>query len=338
MKIALDAMCGDFGAEPNIIGAARAAEELGYEIILVGDEKTLKAKIAEKGCSHVKNLSVVHTSQFIGMDAEPAAECKAKKDSSIMLCAKLVKDGKADAFVSAGNSGASMVASFLNLKRIKGVSRPAIGAPLPTLKGHCVLLDAGANADCTPENLLHFAVMGSAYAEKAFDIVNPSVGLLSIGEEEGKGSQLIKDTTPHIKNLGLNYYGAVEGRDIPAGTTDVVVTDGFTGNICLKLSEGWGKTLFALIKREVSKNILHALGMKIAMPSLRRIKDKTDPDQYGGAPLLGVDGVAIICHGKAGGLGIFNAIKLAGKLVDNKFVQTIADGIEKYKNVFEQLQ
>ncbi len=338
MKIALDATCGDFGAEPNIIGAAKAARELGYEIILVGKEPLIKSALEAKGYSNLKNLTIHHTDETVDMDADPAAECRSKKNASIVVCADLVKQGKADAFVSAGNSGASMVAALLKLKRIKGVSRPAIGAPIPSIKGHTILLDAGANADCTAENLLHFAVMGEAYAQKAFDIAKPKVGLLSIGEEEGKGNILVKETTPYIKKLGLNYTGSVEGRDITAGTVDVVVTDGFTGNIALKTCEGVAKTMFALIKREVTKNLVHSLALAVAKPSLRKIKDLTDPDMTGGAPLLGVDGVAIICHGKASGTGIFNALKLAGKLVENKFVETIERGIEERKDFFAAMQ
>lgn len=337
MRIALDAVCGDFGARPNITGAARAVKELGYEVILVGNETAIKSELAAQGFSNLKNLTIVHTDQVVDMDADPAKECRAKKQASIVLAADLVKQGKADAFVSAGNSGATMVAALMKMGRIKGVLRPAIGAPLPTPRGHTILLDAGANADCKPENLLQFAIMGSAYAEKAFDVVNPKVGLMSIGEEEGKGNQLIKDTTPYIKNLGLNYYGSIEGRDLPAGTTDVVVTDGFTGNICLKLSEGLAKAMFTLIKREVTKNLIHTLALAVAKPSLKKIKDLTDPNHTGGAPLLGIDGVAIVCHGKASGLGIFNAIKLAGKLVERNFVSDIARGIAEKQHIFDEL-
>lgn len=339
MKIALDAACGDFGAAPNVEGAARAVKEQGYEVILVGDKDLLKAEMSKQGVWGMAGLSVHHTSQTVDMESsDPAKECRTKKDASIIICADLVKNGKADAMVSAGNSGASMAAALMKMGRIKGILRPAIGAPLPTANGRVVLLDAGANAECRPEHLLQFAIMGSAYAEKAFGVVNPKVGLLSIGEEESKGNSLVKATVPHMRNIGVNYYGTVEGRDIPAGITDVVVTDGFTGNICLKLSEGIAKLMFTLIKKEVSKSLIHSAALAVAKPSLRKIKALTDPDYIGGAPLLGVDGVAIVSHGKASAFGIFNALKLAAGLVERDFIKDIAAQSEKCAHLIKELK
>ncbi|MDR0291977.1 MAG: phosphate acyltransferase PlsX [Elusimicrobium sp.] len=339
MRIALDAAGGDFGAEPNVLGAAQAVNTLGCEVILAGDEKILNAKISALNLSGVKGLSVVHAPEIVDMDADPAKECRSKKGASVVVAAQLVKEGKADAFISAGNSGATMVAALMKIGRIEGVLRPAIGAPLPHINGGLtLLLDAGANTECKPQHLMQFAVMGSIYASKIYGVKKPKVGLLSIGEEEGKGNDLVKKTYPHLKNLGINFIGNIEGRDIPAGTADVAVTDGFTGNIALKLAEGLAKGLFTMIKREVSKNPLALLGMWLAKPSLMNIKKVTDPDMAGGAPLLGIDGVALVSHGKSGQKAIFNAVKTAKKLVESGFVREIKEHLAGYKETFEKLE
>ncbi|MCL2888627.1 MAG: phosphate acyltransferase PlsX [Elusimicrobia bacterium] len=339
MRIALDAAGGDFGAEPNILGAAQAASTFGCEVILVGDEKVLNAKIAALNLTGAKGLSVFHAPEIIDMDADPAKECRSKKGASVVVAAQLVKEGKADAFISAGNSGATMVAALMKMGRIEGVLRPAIAAPLPHINGgFTLLLDAGANTECKPQHLMQFAVMGSIYVSKTYGVKKPKIGLLSIGEEEGKGNVLVKETYPHLKNLGINFVGNIEGRDIPAGTADVAVTDGFTGNIALKLAEGLAKSLFTMIKREVMKNPLAMLGMWFAKPALKNITKVTDPDMAGGAPLLGIDGVALVSHGKSGQTAIFNAVKTAKKLVESGFVLEIKERIAEHKEIFEKLE
>jgi glycerol-3-phosphate acyltransferase PlsX len=337
MRIALDALGGDFGAQPNVLGALQAARVLGCEVILVGDEAAIKAGLEKAGGYDGGKISVVHAPQIINMDAHPARECRDKKDAGIVVCARLVKEGRADAMVSAGNTGAAMVAALFGLGRIKGVDRPAIASPMPTRRGVSLLVDAGANADCKPLNLLQFAVMGSIYSQIAYGVESPVVGLLSIGEEEGKGNKLVKDAAKYIKQLGLNYYGNLEGRDVHTGMADVIVCDGFTGNIVLKLSEGLAKTIFGMIKDSVKKNPLALMGLLMAKPALSKIKDRTDPEIYGGAPLLGVEGQVIICHGKSGPRAIYNAIETSARLVESKTVQVIARSMLALKPVFEKL-
>ncbi|WP_424244499.1 glycerol-3-phosphate acyltransferase PlsX [Elusimicrobium posterum] len=337
MKIALDASGGDFGVEPNILGAVQAVKDLNCEVILVGQRTVLEEKLRVLAVS-TAGITIENAEEIIDMDADPAKECRKKKNSSVVVCADLVKKGQADAFVSPGNSGATMVAALMKMGRIDGVLRPAIGAPIPSLKGFTLLLDAGANTECKPQHLLQFAVMGSIYSEKVFNIKNPVVGLLSIGEEEGKGNNLVKATYPYLKNLDLNFFGNVEGRDINTGEIDVVVTDGFTGNICLKLAEGLAKALFSMIKKEIKKSPVAMMGAVLSKPAFASIKKLTDPDTAGGAPLLGIDGVAIVSHGKSNQTAVFNALKTAKKLVESKYVESIREHIAKYKDTFDKLE
>jgi len=324
MKIALDAHGGDFGINPNLEGALRAVKELGIEVVLVGNETDLKAGLEGLGASREKRVSVVHAPTVVGMEAEPVEECRTKPDSSIMVCGTLVAEKKADAMMSAGNSGATMVASFLKLGRIKGISRPAIATPLPSLRGTFVLLDAGANTECTPQQLAQFGMMGSVYARLALGIPEPSVGIVSIGEEETKGNNLTKETVPLLKKSGLRFTGPVEGRDIPMGTTDVVVCDGFTGNIILKLMEGMGKAMFEMIKRELSTRPVATAGALLAKPAFKAIKRRMNPDEQGGALLLGINGVSLIGHGRTSSTAIFNALRVASHMVETKVNDQIA--------------
>ena len=339
IKIALDALGGDFGAAPNVRGALQAANQLGAEIILVGDEKILRQELASLGYTDLpKHISIVHAPNVIDMGAEPAKEVRTKKDASIVVCAELVHKGQADAFVSAGHSGAAMVAALFGMGRIKGVLRPAIASPMPTYKGVSLLLDAGANADCKPIHLLQFAVMGSAYMKTVFEIAKPTVGVLSIGEEETKGNHLVKHTVPHMRQIGVNFVGTVEGRDVNTGETDVIVCDGFVGNIVLKTAEGLAKAMLKMIKREVKKRPLAILGALMSKAAFKAVKDHTNPDQYGGAPLVGVNGVAIIAHGKSNDVAIFNALKTAQKLVKKNFIEDVAAKIAGLKEVFAQIE
>jgi glycerol-3-phosphate acyltransferase PlsX len=332
MRIALDAHGGDFGLKPNIEGALFAAKKLSHEIILVGRDPEIREELRRQGAEDPERISIVHAPQIVEMAAEPVAECRSKPDSSLMVGAGLVHEGKADAFISAGNSGAIMVAALLKMKRIPGVIRPAIAAPLPTMKGTTLLLDAGANMDCKPWHLAQFAVMGSIYMKSLFRIENPSVGLLSIGEEETKGNALVQETIPLIKNMGVNFLGPVEGRDIPEGLTDVVVADGFTGNVALKLYEGSAKVIFKMLKEQIMRKFTYKIGAMLMKKVFTEMKTRMSVDIYGGAPLLGVNGVVLVCHGKVTSNAIFNAVRVSGELAASGMVTHIKKQMEQVKD------
>ncbi|MBI5743340.1 MAG: phosphate acyltransferase PlsX [Elusimicrobia bacterium] len=332
MRIALDAHGGDFGLKPNIEGALLAAKKLGHEVILVGRDPEIREELRRLGEDAPARISIVHAPQLVEMSAEPVEECRSKPDSSLMVAAGLVHEGKADAFVSAGNSGAIMVASLLKIKRIPGVIRPAIAAPLPTYKGTSLLLDAGANMDSKPWHLAQFAVMGSVYISSLFATENPTVGLLSIGEEETKGNALVQETIPLIKNMGVNFIGPVEGRDIPEGLADVVVTDGFTGNVALKLYEGTAKVVFKMLKEQIMRKFTYKIGALLMRKLFRDMKLKMSVDVYGGAPLLGVNGVVIVCHGRVTANAIFNALRVSGELAAAGMVEHIRKRMEQVKD------
>lgn len=339
MKIALDALGGDYGARPNILGAIKAAKKLNLDVILVGDETVLRRELGALGYKQLpKHLEIVHAPETIDMAAEPAKEVRTKKNASIVVCANLVHNKQADAFVSAGHSGAAMVAALFGMGRIKGVQRPAIASPMPTYNGLSLVLDAGANADCKPIHLLQFAVMGSTYMQKVFDIPAPSVGILSIGEEETKGNMLVKHTVPHMREIGINFKGTVEGRDINSGDVDVVVCDGFVGNIVLKLAEGLARTIKNIVKREVKKRPLALLGILLSAGAFKAVKEATNPDTYGGAPLVGVNGVALISHGKSNEIAIFNALKNAARLVEKNFIGDIEAKMSTLKPTFDAIE
>lgn len=332
MRIALDAHGGDFGLKPNLEGALLAVKKLPHEVILVGRDPEIREELRRLGAENPERIRIVHAPQIVDMAGEPVEECKTKPDSSLMVGAGLVHDGKADAFISAGNSGAIMVASLLKIKRIPGVIRPALAAPLPTLKGTTVLLDAGANMDCKPWHLAQFAVMGSIYMKSLFGIENPSVGLLSIGEEETKGNALVQETLPLIKNMGLNFHGPVEGRDIPEGLTDVVVADGFNGNVALKLYEGSAKVVFKMLKEQIMRKFTYKIGAMLMRKVFTDLKIKMAVDIYGGAPLLGINGVVLICHGRITPNAIFNAVRVGGELASSGMVTRIKTQMEQVKD------
>ena len=332
MKIALDAHGGDFGLKPNIEGALLALTQLPHEIILVGRDPDIREELRRLGAEPSDRLRIVHAPQLVEMGLEPVEECRSKPDSSLMVGTGLVKDGKADAFISAGSSGAVMVASLLKLKRIPGIIRPAIACPFPTLRGQTLLLDAGANMDSKPWHLVQFAIMGSIFMRSRFGVENPSVGLLSIGEEETKGNSLILETIPLMKSVGINFKGPVEGGDLPAGKTDVVVTDGFTGNVALKLSEGLAKVIFKMIKEQIQRKFTYKIGALLMKKIFTDLRKQMNPDEYGGAPLLGVNGVVLICHGKTNPKAIFNALKAAGDLAGSGMVDEIKKRMEQVKD------
>lgn len=328
MKIVLDAMGGDYAPPVAVEGAVMVAREYGAEVILVGREDEVRAELSKHDTADL-SLPIVHASQVIEMEEHPATAVKAKKDSSMVVGMELVKRGEADAFVSAGNSGGVMAAALFRLGRIRGIKRPALSGLYPTAKGFCVLLDIGANTDCKPEYLLQFANMGSVYAERVLSIEKPSVGLVSNGEEETKGSILVQEAHQLLKKSDLNFIGNVEGKDIPAGMADVVVTDGFTGNVIAKLSEGLGGLLKSLIEEEIKASPLTAIGGLLAKPAFSRVSKRTDYTEYGGAPLLGVDGVVIIAHGRSNAKAIKNAILVAKRAVERGMLTAINEGLAR---------
>ncbi len=312
MKIALDAMGGDKAPVGIVDGAVEAVRETKgrIEVTLVGGRETIERYIAERHWS-TKHLDIVDAPEVIGMSESPATAIRRKRNSSISVAMKLQKEGAVGAVVSAGNTGAVVASSLLSLGRLPGIDRPAIAIFVPTRNGGTVLLDGGANSDCDPHNLLQFAFMGSAYAETILGRATPRIGLLSIGEESSKGNELTRAAHELLRRSDLNFVGNVEGRDIFVGSVDVVVTDGFVGNVLLKFTESIVYYINSLIKEEIVKSGVAKLGATMMKPVFRSLKRTLDYAEYGGAPLLGVDGVTIICHGGSSSLAIKNAILAA---------------------------
>lgn len=311
MRIALDAMGGDYAPATNVDGAIEAlSEDKDLSVILVGDEKAIEAELNKRVCSKL-SINIKHASQVVGMDEAPLAALRRKKDSSVRVAIDMVKSGGADAMVSAGNSGVVMATALLVLGKLPGVERPAIAAVMPSLKGHFVLIDAGANVDCKPLHLYQFAIMGEAYAKNIFGIDRPRIGLLGIGEEDAKGNELTKVSFKLIKESHDNFIGNVDGKDIFSGEADVVVCDGFVGNIALKVSEGLAETIAKMLKRELMDNAAGKIGALLMKKALNNFKKKTDYSEYGGAPLLGISKPCIISHGRSTSKAIKNAVKVA---------------------------
>lgn len=322
LPIALDAMGGDRMPDAAVDGALQAAAA-GRRVLLVGDRPRLEAALRERGGT----LPIEHAGDVIGMD-DHASDVRRRKDASVVVATRLVKEGKAAAVVSMGHSGATMAAALLVLGRLPGVERPAILANIPTQDGFCALIDAGANADCRPTWLQQFAIMGSVYARAFYDRPEPSVGLMSIGEEEGKGNELALAAHALLKRTpGVRFHGNVEGRDLLAGTTDVVVTDGFTGNVMLKLAEGEAKVIFGLVRGALRSTWRAKLGGLLAKPALRQVAERLDPATYGAQPLLGVAGYAFIGHGSADARAVRNALHTATRMVEAGVAERIAAGV-----------
>jgi len=328
MKIALDAMGGDHGPAPCIEGAMQAAKEFDVEVILVGDETALKRECARLGVTDPR-LSIRHAPQVVEMHESPAAVARKKRDSSIWIATELVKHGEASAVVSPGNTGASMVSSFFVLGLTKGVERPAIATSLPTLTGEAIMLDVGANVDCSAKHLEQFALMGNEYGKHLFRKPNPRVGLLSIGEEDSKGNEVTKEAFKLLKASSLNFIGNVEGREVYSGTADVVVCDGFIGNVALKISEGVAETIKKLLIKEISSSWLSRLAYPLIAGPLLNLKRKIDYAEFGGAPLLGVNGITIICHGRSSAKAIKNAIRRGKGMAEGRVHELIQRDIEE---------
>jgi glycerol-3-phosphate acyltransferase PlsX len=332
IKIALDAMGSDEYPTPDVIGAVLAAREYDVEILLVGDEALINPILAAQKPGNLP-IRVIHAPEMLTMnDKGDALVFKARhKDSknSMAVGMDLVKNGEADAFVTAGNTGAAWITAFFRLGRLKGVSKPALAAIFPTAKGHTIVMDIGANPDCEPENLAQFAKMGSVYAEKVRGVKNPKVGLISNGEEEGKGNKLVREATPLLKECGVNFIGNVEGKEVIGGVVDVAITDGFTGNVILKTSEAISKLLIDKIKTAIkSGNILVKIGGLLIKPALKSLKELLDPSQEGAAPLLGVNGLVFIGHGRSDEQAIKNAIRVARNAVASGVLDSIKNNLQ----------
>ncbi len=331
MKIIVDAMGSDQRPVPDVAGAVAAAQEYGVQIALVGPEARLRQELARAGGAN-SGIEIINATQEIEMSEHPALAVKEKKDSSIVAGIQCVKQGQADAFVSMGNTGAVLTAAVLYLQRIRGILRPALATVYPTPPGPILILDIGANTDCKPEWLEQFAQMGSIYARDVLKFDNPRVALLANGEEETKGNQLVQAAHALLKqHTDLNFVGNIEGKDIPVRAAEVVVTDGFDGNIVIKLSEGLGKALVELIETQIKSNPLTMAGGALSYPAFKRVKKIMDYAEYGGGPLLGVNGVVIIGHGRSNAHAVKNAIRVAKQAVECNMLDTIRAGVTPHE-------
>ncbi|HEY0079081.1 MAG TPA: phosphate acyltransferase PlsX [Pyrinomonadaceae bacterium] len=330
-KVALDAMGSDRAPHPEVDGALAAARDFRVGVILVGQRERVEPELRRCGwrAQGDRGIEFVEAEEVIGMDEPVATSVRRKKRSSLRVGARLVADGLADGFVSAGNTGAAMMTAKMVIGMIEGVDRPALAAQIPTKTGKpTLLLDVGANSDCKPHQMAQFAIMGDAYARAVLGAQKPSVGLMSIGEEEAKGSVLTKEAFPLLRDLSrLNFVGNVEGRDVFTGEYDVIVTDGFTGNVMLKLSEGLQEAVISMIKRELSASTITKAGAMLARPAFQNLKKRLDYSEYGGAPLLGVQRIVVIGHGSSNARAIRNAIRSVKEFSGHGAIERIEQGI-----------
>jgi len=326
IRIAIDAMGGDFAPASIVEGAVQSVRELGLAPVLVGRRDALLAELRRCGATEAE-VPIVHASETIDMGEPPSLALRRKKDSSIRVACRLVKEGGASGVVSAGSTGAVMVASKIVLGAIEGVDRPALAIVLPTRTGRMVLLDVGANVDCKPHHFRQFAVMGELYARLVLGIPRPKVGLLSVGEEEGKGNETTREVFRVLKDTSLNFIGNVEGNHVYSGEVDVIVTDGFTGNVSLKVAESIAANLEEMLRREVAASPRAKMGAWLLRPALRAIQKQIDYQEYGGAPLLGARECVIICHGRSSPKAIKNAVRVAKEFVANRVTEHIHTGI-----------
>ncbi len=322
MRVAIDAMGGDHAPHEIVAGAVSAARELGIEVILVGPTARLEDELHSMAADRLP-IRVEEAPEVIEMAEAPAMALRRKRRASVVVAVELVRRGEADAMVSAGNTGAAMAAALLTLGRIEGIDRPAIAAVLPTLRGRAIMLDVGANVDCRPKHLLQFAVMGSVYSSRVLGVATPRVGLLSNGEEDTKGNEVVIRAAELLRRSGLHFTGNVEGREFFNGAADVVVCDGFVGNAVLKFGEGLAVGIFTLLREELSRGVLVRLGVALARPRLRALARRMDHTEYGGAPLLGVNGICIISHGSSKAKAVRNAVALAAESVRAQMVDAI---------------
>jgi phosphate acyltransferase len=318
MRIAVDAMGGDFAPAEVVLGASRAAEEYGVDIALVG----LPSAVQPLLDSHPR-LRLVPCSQVITMEEHPAQAVRAKPDSSMSVCARMCKEGRADGWISAGNSGAIMAAALFIQGRIRGIDRPALGSIVPTQNGLAYFLDVGANVDSKPEYMVQFAIMGAVYAREMLARPEPLVGLLSNGEEEGKGDERVRETARRLKGTLPGFVGNVEPKDIYSARADVIVADGFVGNIAIKMAEATADFLFRNLRDEIPTTMRGKLGGMLIRPGVRQLRARVDWREFGGAPLLGIDGVAVVAHGRSDARAIKNAIRVTRDAVQNQLVGKI---------------
>lgn len=328
VRIALDAMGTDTHPEPEIAGLIQAVETWPDPIQLVGPATLLEQKLAEAGLPE-DQVQVIDAPEVLKMTDKPADAARGKAESSMAVAMELVKEGKADAFVTCGNTGGALANAIFRLGRIRGVKRPGLTAAFPVQDGQALVLDIGANTDCKPEYMLQFALMGSLYAEKVLGVGSPKVALLSNGEEAGKGNELIKEAFPLLEASKLNFIGNVEAKEAYAGQADVIVADGFVGNVFLKTSEAVSALLINMIRQEIRQGTLTTLGGALARPAFRRVGNILDPEQYGAGVLLGVDGLVFIGHGRSGPTGVFNAIRVARQAVESDLLTALKASIQE---------
>jgi len=333
MRIAVDAMGGDFAPRVTVEGAVQASEDRETEVLLVGVEELIKKEFDKLGASGAR-VTIINAPESIDM-GEGVLSFRKKKRSSILVGTQLVKEGCADAFVSTGNTAAVVYISRKILGSLQGVHKPALALLVPSLSGLTLLIDVGANANCLPQDLEQFAVMGRTFMESVLGLKNPRIGLLSIGEEKTKGNELTREVFDRLQSAPLNFIGNVEGKDIYSGKADIVVSDGFTGNVALKVSEGVVESMLAMARHEITKNFLAKIGFFLMKRNLKRLFKKMDYSEYGGAPLLGINGVCIIGHGRSNSHAVKNAIRLAKEFVANRVQEKIQNELTKGK-LFEE--
>jgi phosphate acyltransferase len=326
VRIAVDAMGGDNAPQVNVDGAIAAAREFGISTLLVGRTAELTPMLMDSGYRG-GDIHILDAPEVVTMDEHPVAALRKKRNSSIRVAANCVRDGRAEGLVSAGNTGAAMVAAKMVIGTIEGVDRPALATVLPNLTGHCLLLDVGANPEAKTQHFKEFAVMGSIYGQLVFGKPSPTIGLMSIGEEDTKGSDRTKEAFKSLKETGLNFIGNVEGRDVFNGRVDVIVTDGFTGNVILKVSESLSEMVEQLLREEIKRTLKASVGFLLSRSAFRRFKTRLDYSEYGGAPLLGVKGCVIICHGRSSAKAVKNAIRLAAEFSRQNLAQKIQSSI-----------
>ncbi len=328
MTIILDGMGTDNYPDPEVQAAVSAAELFDEEIILVGNRELLEPKLKALNTEQLP-IQIEHAPEILEMGDHVVESTRKKPQNSMAVGLELIKTGRGQAFITAGNTGGAMFNALRTLGRIKGVLRPGLTTLFPVRNGHCVVLDIGANADCRPEFLLQFAIMGSLYAEKVLKINNPRVGLLSNGEEPGKGSQLVKDTYPLLENSGLNFIGNVEGKELFGGQADVVVTDGFTGNVLLKSSEAVSKLITDILKQELMSSFRTKIGGLLAKPAFDEIKKMMNPSEVGAAPLLGVDGLVFVAHGRSDAQAMISAVRVAHQAIQANLLEALRQNIQE---------
>lgn len=331
MRIALDAMGGDYAPRNTVEGAVMALREYPQitRLFLTGDETAIRAELAACGCTDPR-IQIVHTTQVVEMSDAAVEAVRRKKDSSVSRAVDLVKNGEADAVVSAGHTGAAVAATTIKLRTLEGIERPGIASCIPTEKNVCVLIDAGANIDAKPLHLLQYAIMGSVLSKHVLGYANPEIGLMSIGGEDVKGSEFTKEVFKLLKSSSLNFRGNIEGHDLFEHPVEVVLCDGFTGNVVLKTAEATASAVFHWLKSELTRTPLRMLGAWIARNAFRAIRKKTNYENYGGSPLLGVDGICIIAHGSSSPLAIKNAIRVATEFIEQQVNPKIVEAVKAY--------